>query len=131
MRWLAVDGAADALGSSENLLDGTGQGLGERFRSHLAGNIDDLVKRDVARVFDVLLLLPVARRLYRMNRSECWSHVDSGWVVPLRALITRAEAVGTTSTLACRFWIVSWTVTRKPFQAPVALAISSPTFLGD
>ena len=32
---------------------------------------------------------------------------------------------------ACRFWIVNWTVTRRPFQSPVALAISSPTFLGD
>lgn len=27
--------------------------------------------------------------------------------------------------------MVSWTVTRRPFQAEVALAISSPTFLGD
>jgi len=45
--------------------------------------------------------------------------------------MTREEAEGTTATVACRFWIVSWTVTRKPFHAPVALAISSPTFLGD
>jgi hypothetical protein len=42
----------------------------------------------------------------------------------LRALITRAEAVGTTSTLACRFWIVSWTVIRKLFQTLVALNLS-------
>jgi hypothetical protein len=27
--------------------------------------------------------------------------------------------------------MVSWTVTRRPFQSPVALAMSSPTFLGD
>lgn len=27
--------------------------------------------------------------------------------------------------------MVSWTVTRRPFHAVVALAISSPTFLGD
>lgn len=26
---------------------------------------------------------------------------------------------------------MSWTVTRRPFQSPVALAMSSPTFLGD
>lgn len=45
--------------------------------------------------------------------------------------MTREEAEGTTSTLACRFWIVSWTVTRRPFHAEVALAISSPTFFGD
>lgn len=40
------------------------------------------------------------------------------------------EADGTTDTCACRFWMVSWTVTRKPFQSPVALAMSSPTFFG-
>lgn len=27
--------------------------------------------------------------------------------------------------------MVNWTVTRRPFQSPVALAMSSPTFLGD
>lgn len=32
-----------------------------------------------------------------------------------RALMMRDEAVGTTETAACRFWIVSLTVTRKPF----------------
>lgn len=45
--------------------------------------------------------------------------------------MTRAEAEGTTEATACRFWMVSWTVTLSPFQSPVALAISSPTFLGD
>ena len=50
---------------------------------------------------------------------------------PLRARMTREEAEGTTDTCACRFWIVSWTVTRRPFHAVVALAISSPTFFGD
>jgi len=67
----------------------------------------------------------------------------------LRALITREDAEGTTETAACRFWMVSLTVTRRPFylsmngvnrchftlavrtQSPVALAISSPTFFGD
>lgn len=62
------------------------------------------------------------------------------------------EALGTTETAAWRFWMVSLTVTRSPFcndttlgklgnsrhrharshtQSPVALAISSPTFLGE
>ena len=49
----------------------------------------------------------------------------------LSALMMRDEAEGTTETAACRFWIVSLTVTRSPFQSPVALAMSSPTFLGD
>lgn len=48
-----------------------------------------------------------------------------------RARMTREEADGTTETAACRFWMVSLIVTRRPFQSPVALAISSPTFLGD
>lgn len=50
---------------------------------------------------------------------------------PLRALMTREEADGTTETAAWRFWTVNWTVTRRPFHSPVALAISSPTFFGD
>ena len=29
-------------------------------------------------------------------------------------------------TVACLFWTVSWTVIFKPFQSPVALAMSSP-----
>lgn len=49
----------------------------------------------------------------------------------LRALITSDDADGTTDTAACRFWMVRRTVTRRPFQSPVALAISSPTFFGD
>jgi hypothetical protein len=66
----------------------------------------------------------------------------------LSARMTREEAEGTTDTAACRFWMVSLMVTRRPFfnplsetcrmnfevvhtQSPVALAISSPTFLGE
>ena len=49
----------------------------------------------------------------------------------LRALITSEAAEGTTPIVACLFWIVSSTVIFKPFQSLVALAISSPTFLGD
>uniref|UniRef100_A0A0E9X7H5 Uncharacterized protein n=1 Tax=Anguilla anguilla TaxID=7936 RepID=A0A0E9X7H5_ANGAN len=48
-----------------------------------------------------------------------------------RALMMRAEAEGTTSIAACLFWMVSLTVILRPFQSPVALAMSSPTFLGD
>merc|ERR1719189_3066197 len=46
-------------------------------------------------------------------------------------LITRLVAFGSTSTFAARFWIVSLTVTRMPFQAAVPFTMSSPTFLGD
>merc|ERR1719415_290967 len=49
----------------------------------------------------------------------------------LRALMIKAAADGTTLQVACLFWIFSWTVTLRPFQSPVALAMSSPIFLGD
>merc|ERR1711970_616928 len=48
-----------------------------------------------------------------------------------RALMIKAAAEGTTEQVACLFWIFSCTVTFNPFQSPVALAISSPIFLGD
>ena len=65
MRWLTIDGAANTLGSPQDLLDVTGKVLGERFRTHLAGDFDDFIESDVAGVFDVLFLLPVAWRLCR------------------------------------------------------------------
>ena len=48
-----------------------------------------------------------------------------------KALTIREAADGTTEIVACLFWIVRHTVIFNPFQSPVALAISSPTFLGD
>merc|ERR1719506_2009840 len=47
------------------------------------------------------------------------------------SLIMRLVALGSTSTLAFLFWIVSLTVTRIPFHAEVPLTMSSPTFFGD
>merc|ERR1719308_817075 len=49
----------------------------------------------------------------------------------LRALMMRAAAEGTTLTLACLFWMVSLTVIFRPFHSEVALAMSSPIFLGE
>merc|ERR1712171_2809 len=49
----------------------------------------------------------------------------------LRALITRAVAEGTTSTVTLRFCTRSLQVTFMPFQSLVALHRSSPTDLGD
>jgi hypothetical protein len=45
--------------------------------------------------------------------------------------MTMEAADGTTSMVALRFCTVSLTVIFKPFQSEVALAISSPIFLGD
>merc|ERR1712002_679062 len=48
-----------------------------------------------------------------------------------RALMIKAAAEGTTEQVACLFWILSCTVTLRPFQSDVAFAMSSPIFLGD
>jgi len=80
--WPTIDGAANTLGSSQDLLDVAGKGLGEGFWTHLAGNFDDLVKRDVARVLDVLLLLPIAWGLCKWIGSEYLSDVGSDCAYP-------------------------------------------------
>jgi hypothetical protein len=128
---LAVNGASDRLGRAEDLLDGTGEGLGERVVGKLSGNLR-------------IQCQPVP--FLSFSRSPLTSTISSNCTFPLclmffsfflsrggsfTALMTIDDAEGTTETAACRFWIVSWTVTRRPFQSPVALAMSSPTFLGD
>lgn len=47
------------------------------------------------------------------------------------ALMMSEAADGTTEMVAWRFWMVKHTVIFKPFQSPVALAMSSPIFFGD
>lgn len=75
---LAVDGAADGLGSAEDLLDGTGKVLGERLEAHLAGDLDNLVEGDVTTVLDVLLLLAVTRGLLERLDDERRGGGDNG-----------------------------------------------------
>ena len=70
MRVLAVNSAANRLSRAEDLLYGAGEVLGKRLEAHLAGNLDDLVQRDVAAVLDVLLLLAVARGLLERLDDE-------------------------------------------------------------
>ena len=48
-----------------------------------------------------------------------------------KALTIKEAADGTTEMVAFLFWMVKQTVILSPFQSPVALAISSPTFFGD
>ena len=59
----AVDLAASAESSSENLLDGTLQVLGHRLEAHGAGDLNDLIERNALGVLDVLLLLAITRGL--------------------------------------------------------------------
>lgn len=47
----------------------------------------------------------------------------------LRALITREEAEGTTETAAWRFWMVSLTVTRRPFYKFANSSASAPNLI--
>ena len=54
------------------------------------------------------------------NRSEKWKRYDK-----------QTHYASFLHTAACLFWMVSLTVILRPFQSPVALAMSSPTFLGD
>lgn len=128
----AVDGAANALSGTQDLLGTASQIFCQGFELHGTGNVENFVKCDIARVLDVLLLLPVPWGLWdeqiKLGRKK-WHAI--GRHTPLRARMTREEAEGTMDTAACRFWIVSWTVTRRPFHAEVALAMSSPTFFGD
>lgn len=54
---------------------------------------------------------------------------QGGWCSSLSIKASQWKQVQHTA--ACLFWMVSFTVILRPFQSPVALAMSSPTFLGD
>merc|ERR1719470_747485 len=75
-----------------------------------------------AAMMSSIVMLPLCWMFFTFLRSLGGS---------FKALMTRAAADGTTEQVACLFWILSCTVTFKPFQSPVALAMSSPIFLGD
>lgn len=97
----------------------------------------DFITRDMSRISSNVTL-PECLMFFSFFRSRGGSRegVTTSrryqlYDIPLRARITKDEAEGTTATVACRFWIVNWTVTRRPFHCDVALAMSSPTFFGD
>jgi hypothetical protein len=81
--------------------------------------------------FQLLLISEYVARSPHFQNQICDAHPTRHNNSPFNALMTKEEADGTTATVACRFWMVSWTVTRRPFQSPVAFAISSPIFFGD
>lgn len=81
---LSIDLAADREGGTQDLLDGAGQGLGERLEPHGPGNVDDLLKRDRLAVLDVLLLLSVTWGLLQGTDDEgggCGDDGDGGLTV--------------------------------------------------
>lgn len=52
VRWTSVDGAADALCGSKDLLDGAAQFAGHRAGTHRPGNGEHIVEGDVTVVLD-------------------------------------------------------------------------------
>lgn len=80
----AVNLTSDAESSSEDLLDGTLQLLGEGLETHGAGNLNDLIEGDGLAMLDVLLLLAVARWLLEGldDEGRCgWNDGDGGLTV--------------------------------------------------
>merc|ERR1712217_1019019 len=75
-----------------------------------------------AAMMSSMVMLPLCWMFFTFLRSLGGS---------FKALMTRAAAEGTTEQVACLFWILSCTVTLRPFQSAVALAMSSPIFLGE
>ena len=66
---LSLDCASYALCSAQNLLHASRQFLGQRLGLHCPRNVDDFVKWNIARVLDVLLLLPVSWGLCKSERD--------------------------------------------------------------
>jgi len=67
---LALDGAANGVGGSEDLADDTDELLGVRAGTHLAGDLVDLSEGDVAAVLDVLLLLAITWGLLERAHNQ-------------------------------------------------------------
>ena len=81
---LAIDLAADAESSSEDLLDGSLQLLGQRLVSHGPGNLNDLIQRNRLGVLDVLFLLSVTWWLLEGADDEGgsgWNDGDGGLTI--------------------------------------------------
>jgi hypothetical protein len=74
----AVDLAASAESSSDNLENGTLQVLGHGLEAHGAGNGDDLIEGNALGVLDILLLLAVPGRLLEGLDDERGSGGNDG-----------------------------------------------------
>lgn len=129
----AINLAASGEGSAENLLDGTLEGLGHRLEPHGAGDLNDLVQRDGLGVLDVLLLLAVTRRLLEGldDQGRGGGNDRDGGLTVLDG-----EADRDTETLPVATEKRTLSALRSSHllargSTYVALAISSPTFLGD
>ena len=133
----AIDLAADTVGGSENLLHVALEGLGEGLELHHTGDLDDLIKGHRLGVLDVLLLLAVSRGLLDGLDDQGGgggNDGDSGLTVLDGELDGDAEALLLVGRKKLGSACYSLPIAHSRFfhtQSPVALAISSPTFLGD
>lgn len=128
---LSIDLAANTLSSSQHLPDGSLQLLGERLEAHGAGNLNDLIEADGLVVLDVLLLLAVTRGLLEGLDDERGGsgHDRDGSLTVLDGQLDGDTETFLFMALAPRSAFCK--STHFLTQSPVALAISSPTFLGD
>lgn len=129
----AINLAASGESGTEDLLDGALKRLGHRLEPHGAGNVNDLVQRDGLGVLDVLLLLTVTRGLLESldNQGGSGGNDRDGGLTVLDG-----EADRDTETLPVTTEKICLSAHRSSHQhlrrsTYVALAISSPTFLGD
>lgn len=74
----AIDLAAGGESSTKDLLDGTLEVLGHGLEPHLAGDLNDLVKRNRLSVLDVLLFLAVPWWLLKGLDDEGGGRWDDG-----------------------------------------------------
>ena len=127
MRVLAVHGAAHGLRRAQHLLH---TGVRPRFRSRF---LTFMVPENSLAMDLGLITLAAAIMSSIEMLPECWMFFTFFLSLggSLSALMIRAAAEGTTEQVACLFWIFSCTVTFRPFQSWVALAMSSPIFLGE
>jgi len=112
----AIDLAASAESSSENLKHGTLEVLGHRLEPHGAGNGDDLIKRNALEMLDVLLLLAVARRLLERlddERRGRGNDGDGGLTVLDGQLDSDTETLPVTSGLGDIFTDLLWRQTER------------------
>ncbi len=131
----AVDLASDAEGGAEDLQHGALQlpRQGLLGAAHRPGNVEDLVERDRLGVFDVLLLLAVARRLLERADDERRGrgHDRHGGLSVLDGeLDGDAETFLWEPGVSARAHRES-RLFPELTQSPVAFAMSSPTFLGE
>jgi len=112
----AVDLAASAESSSENLENGTLEVLGHGLEPHSAGNADDLIERNALGVLDVLLLLAVAGRLLEGlddERRGGGNDGDGGLTVLDGQLDGDTETLPVTSGLGNIFTDLLWRQTER------------------